>query len=61
MQEKSSEERSDAGSQAAESDYNVDEEYDNDYADKISKMEKGTMWIIWAVVAAVEVVMEMAV
>ena len=33
LQEKSSGERSDAGSQAAESDYDVDEEYDNDYAD----------------------------
>ncbi|KIJ61519.1 hypothetical protein HYDPIDRAFT_176924 [Hydnomerulius pinastri MD-312] len=32
-QEKSSEERSDAGSQVAESDYDVDEEYDNDYAE----------------------------
>lgn len=32
-QEKSGEERSDAGSQAAESDYDVEEEYDNDYAD----------------------------
>ncbi|KAH9478389.1 hypothetical protein JR316_0008843 [Psilocybe cubensis] len=32
-EEKSGEERSDAGSQAAESDYDVDEEYDNDYAE----------------------------
>lgn len=32
-QEKSEEERSDAGSQAANSDYDVDEEYDNDYAE----------------------------
>lgn len=32
-QEKSGEERSDAGSQAAESDYDVEEEYDNDYAE----------------------------
>ncbi|KDR79998.1 hypothetical protein GALMADRAFT_222924 [Galerina marginata CBS 339.88] len=32
-QEKSSDERTDAGSQAAESDYDVDEEYDNDYAE----------------------------
>ncbi|KAG9313489.1 DNA-directed RNA polymerase III, subunit Rpc31 [Chiua virens] len=31
--EKSGEERSDAGSQAAESDYDVEEEYDNDYAE----------------------------
>lgn len=33
FQEKSSDERSDVGSQAAESDYDVDEEYDNDYAE----------------------------
>jgi DNA-directed RNA polymerase III subunit RPC7 len=33
IQEKSLDERSDAGSQAAESDYDVDEEYDNDYAE----------------------------
>lgn len=32
-QEKSDDERSDVGSQAAESDYDVDEEYDNDYAE----------------------------
>ncbi|KAF8137411.1 DNA-directed RNA polymerase III subunit Rpc31-domain-containing protein [Boletus edulis] len=32
-QEKSGEERSDAGSQAVESDYDVEEEYDNDYAE----------------------------
>ncbi|KAF8069040.1 DNA-directed RNA polymerase III, subunit Rpc31 [Lyophyllum atratum] len=32
-EEKSGEERSDVGSQAAESDYDVDEEYDNDYAE----------------------------
>ncbi|THH01447.1 hypothetical protein EW026_g1229 [Hermanssonia centrifuga] len=32
-QEKSDAERSDAGSQPAESDYDVDEEYDNDYAE----------------------------
>lgn len=32
-QEKSGEERSDAGSQVAESDYDVEEEYDNDYAE----------------------------
>ena len=32
-QEKSDAEHSDAGSQPAESDYDVDEEYDNDYAD----------------------------
>jgi len=31
--EKSDEERSDAGSQAANSDYDVEEEYDNDYAE----------------------------
>ena len=31
--EKSSDERSEAGSQAVESDYDVDEEYDNDYAE----------------------------
>ncbi|KAF8438177.1 DNA-directed RNA polymerase III, subunit Rpc31 [Boletus edulis BED1] len=31
--EKSGEERSDAGSQAVESDYDVEEEYDNDYAE----------------------------
>ncbi|KAF7965613.1 hypothetical protein HWV62_42635 [Athelia sp. TMB] len=31
--EKSSDERSDAGSQVVESDYDVDEEYDNDYAE----------------------------
>ena len=33
LQEKSSDERSDAGSQGVESDYDVDEEYDNDYAE----------------------------
>jgi DNA-directed RNA polymerase III subunit RPC7 len=33
MQEKSSDDRSDIGSQAAESDYDVEEEYDNDYAE----------------------------
>lgn len=33
FQEKSTEERSDAGSQAEASDYDVDEEYDNDYAE----------------------------
>ncbi len=33
LQEKSDAERSDAGSQPAESDYDVDEEYDNDYAE----------------------------
>lgn len=32
-QEKSGDDRSDAGSQAADSDYDVDEEYDNDYAE----------------------------
>lgn len=32
-QEKSGEERSDVGSQDAESDYDVEEEYDNDYAE----------------------------
>ncbi|KIM91312.1 hypothetical protein PILCRDRAFT_58065 [Piloderma croceum F 1598] len=32
-QEKSSDDRSDAGSQGVESDYDVDEEYDNDYAE----------------------------
>ncbi|RDB27919.1 hypothetical protein Hypma_002232 [Hypsizygus marmoreus] len=32
-EEKSGDERSDIGSQAAESDYDVDEEYDNDYAE----------------------------
>lgn len=30
---KSTDERSDVGSQAVESDYDVDEEYDNDYAE----------------------------
>lgn len=33
LQEKSDAERSDVGSQPAESDYDVDEEYDNDYAE----------------------------
>ena len=33
QQEKSSEERSDIGSQADGSDYDVEEEYDNDYAE----------------------------
>jgi DNA-directed RNA polymerase III subunit RPC7 len=33
LQQKSGDERSDIGSQAAESDYDVDEEYDNDYAE----------------------------
>lgn len=33
VQEKSGDERSDAGSQQAEEDYDVDEEYDNDYAE----------------------------
>jgi DNA-directed RNA polymerase III subunit RPC7 len=33
LQEKSSDERSDVGSQAVDSDYDVDEEYDNDYAE----------------------------
>ncbi|KAG5642272.1 hypothetical protein DXG03_003321 [Asterophora parasitica] len=32
-EEKSGDDRSDLGSQAAESDYDVDEEYDNDYAE----------------------------
>ena len=32
-QEKSGDERSEAGSQQAEEDYDVDEEYDNDYAE----------------------------
>jgi hypothetical protein len=33
FQEKSGDERSDAGSQPVDSDYDVDEEYDNDYAE----------------------------
>jgi DNA-directed RNA polymerase III subunit RPC7 len=33
LQEKSSDERSGGGSQADASDYDVDEEYDNDYVD----------------------------
>ncbi|KAG6818792.1 hypothetical protein H0H93_001602 [Arthromyces matolae] len=33
VQEKSGDDRSDAGSNVAESDYDVDEEYDNDYAE----------------------------
>ena len=33
LQEKSGDERSEAGSQLAEEDYDVDEEYDNDYAE----------------------------
>ena len=33
FQEKSDAEKSDAGSVAAESDYDVEEEYDNDYAE----------------------------